>query len=150
MLKTKESLNHFRFHPSYLYKQLNKTKMKKLFIIALLAIGISGFAQQGKKKKGHEVTTEMRVKKMTEELSLTADQQKQIMPVLEEQATIMKAIKENPDSKDENRAKMKEAGKKMKAILTPEQFEKWKASNGKKGKGHGEGKKKKEGGEAAE
>ncbi|AWG20094.1 hypothetical protein FFWV33_00450 [Flavobacterium faecale] len=135
---------------SYLCKQLNKTKMKKLFIVALVAIGISGFAQEGKKKKGHEVTTEMRVKKMTEELTLTADQQKQILPVLEEQATIQKAMKDNPESKEENRAKMKEAGKKMKTILTPEQFEKWKANMGPKGKGNGEGKKKKESGESEE
>ena len=124
--------------------------MKKLLIIALVAIGISGYAQDGKKKKGHEVTTEMRLKKMTEELSLTADQQKQLTPVLEEQATIIKAIKENPESKDENKAKMRESGKKIKAILTPEQFEKWKANMGPKGKGEGHGKKKKEGGEAAE
>ncbi|MCW2118723.1 hypothetical protein [Flavobacterium sp. 7A] len=115
--------------------------MKKLIIVALLAIGITGFAQEGKKKKGHEVSTEMRLKKMTEELSLNADQQKQLIPVLEEQTSIKKAIKENPETKEENKVKMKENGKKFKGILTPEQFEKWKGTTG-KGKGHGEGKKK--------
>ncbi|GIZ07540.1 hypothetical protein [Flavobacterium sp. UMI-01] len=118
--------------------------MKKLLIIALLAIGLTGFAQEAKKKKGGEVSTEMRLKKMSDELALTADQQKKIAPVLEEQAALMKAIKENPDSKEENRNKMKETGKKMKEILTPEQFEKWRASMGKgKGQGQAEGKKKK-------
>ncbi|MGA9639274.1 hypothetical protein [Flavobacterium sp.] len=109
--------------------------MKKLIVIALLAISITGFAQEGKKKKGgHEVTTEMKLKKMTEELSLNADQQKQMAVVLEEQSAIMKASKENPDNKEENRGKMKEVSKKVKGILTPEQFEKWSA-NAKKGKG---------------
>ena len=116
--------------------------MKKLIVVALLAIGLTGFAQEGKKKKGgHEVTTEMKVKKMTEELSLNADQQKQMTVVLDEQAAIMKAGKDNPDSREENKGKMKEIGKKVKGILTPEQFEKWKA-NAPKGKGgKGEGKK---------
>ena len=119
--------------------------MKKLIVVALLAISITGFAQEGKKKKGgHEQTTEMRLKKMTEELSLTADQQKKLTPVLEEQAANMKAAKENPDNKEENRAKMKESMKKIQAILTPEQLEKMKANAPKgKGKGQGEGKKKK-------
>lgn len=117
--------------------------MKKLIIIALLAIGVTGFAQEGKKKKGHEVSTEMRLKKMTEELSLNADQQKKMAGVLEEQAAIKKAIKENPESKEENRGKMKETMKKMKEILSPEQFEKWKANmEQRKGQG-GEGKMKK-------
>ncbi len=118
--------------------------MKKLIVVALLAIGLTGFAQEGKKKKGgHEVSTEMKVKKMTEELSLNADQQKKMTEVLDEQVAIKKAIKENPDSKEENRGKMKENMKKMKEVLSPEQFEKWKANMAqRKGQG-GEGKKKK-------
>ena len=81
---------------------------------------------------------------MTEELSLNADQQKKMTEILEEQAAIKKAIKENPESKEENKGKMKEVAKKTKAILTPEQFEKWKA-NIPKGKGHdGEIKKRKD------
>lgn len=117
--------------------------MKKLIVVALLAIGLTGFAQEGK-KKGREASTEMRIKKMTEELSLNADQQKKMTEILEEQAAIKKAIKENPESKEENKGKMKEVAKKTKAILTPEQFEKWKA-NTPKGKGHdGEIKKRKE------
>ncbi|MCG9791277.1 hypothetical protein [Flavobacterium algicola] len=121
--------------------------MKKLFIVALLAIGLTGFAQGGNKKKGQEVSTEMRLKKMTEELSLNADQQAKMGVVLEEQAAIKKAMKENPDSREENKEKMKESGKKVKTILTPEQFEKWKASMD---KGKGEGKKKRDGAEPME
>lgn len=112
--------------------------MKKVIIVALLAIGLTGFAQEGKKKKGQEHTTEMRLKKMTEELTLTADQQKQMSSIIEEQQALRKANKENPENKEANKGKMKEIGKKIKSILTPEQFEKWKSQekkgpNGKKG-----------------
>jgi periplasmic protein CpxP/Spy len=93
--------------------------MKKLLVLALLAISLSGFAQDGQDKKGG---TEKMLAKMTTELSLTADQQKQLMPILEEQAAIKKDNKENPDHKEDNKAKIKELGKKINAILTPEQI----------------------------
>lgn len=119
--------------------------MKKLIVVALLAIGLSGFAQEGPKKHGKEMSTEMRLKKMTKELSLNAEQQKQISVILDDQAAIRKAIKENPESKEENKAKMKENMKKMKAVLTPEQAEKMKANMQKHhGEGHGKEKPKME------
>ena len=106
--------------------------MKKVIIVALLAIGLTGFAQEGKKKKGHEHSTEMRLKKMTEELTLTAEQQKQMTSIIEEQQALKKANKENLDNKEANKGKMKEIAKKVEGILTPEQFKTWK-SNLKKG-----------------
>lgn len=111
--------------------------MKKVIIVALLAIGLTGFAQEGKKKKGHEHTTEMKLKKMTEELTLTADQQKQMSSIIEEQDALRKANKENPENKEANKGKMKEITNKIKSILTPEQLKTWKSrekkESGKKG-----------------
>ncbi|MBP6182207.1 hypothetical protein [Flavobacterium sp.] len=92
--------------------------MKKLFIVALLAIGLSGFAQEGKKSYA-----EKKVEKMTAELSLKVDQQKLLMPLFEEQEILYNDIKANPDHKDDNRVKIKEIGKKINAILTSEQLE---------------------------
>ncbi len=90
--------------------------MKKLFITALLAIGLSGFAQETKKSY-----SEKKVEKMTTELSLTTEQQKLLLPLFDEQEILYNDIKANPDNKDADKAKIREIGKKMNAILTPEQ-----------------------------
>lgn len=89
--------------------------MKKLFIVALLAIGLNGFAQEV------SAWSTKKVEKMTTELSLTAEQQKLMLPLFEEQKKIYDDIKANPDTKDANRAKIREIGKQINAILTPEQ-----------------------------
>lgn len=89
--------------------------MKKLFIMALLAFGLNGFAQ--------EVSpwSIKKVEKMTTELTLTAEQQKLMLPLFEEQKVLYDDIKANPDNKDADKAKIREIGKKINAILTPEQ-----------------------------
>lgn len=89
--------------------------MKKLFIVALLALGLNASAQ--------EVSSwsTKKVEKMTTELSLTAEQQKLMLPLFEEQKKCYDDIKANPDTKDANKAKIKESAKKINAILTPEQ-----------------------------
>lgn len=89
--------------------------MKKLFIVALLALGLNGFAQEV------SAWSTKKVEKMTTELSLTAEQQKLMLPLFEEQKKIYDDIKANPDTKDANRAKIREIGKQINAILTPEQ-----------------------------
>ncbi len=96
--------------------------MKKLFITGLLAIALSGFAQEGKK-----TWSEKKVEKMTTELSLTAEQQKLMLPLFDEQKVLYDDIKANPDNKDADKVKIKEITKKMNAILTPEQKETQKA-----------------------
>lgn len=58
---------------------------------------------------------------MATELSLTAEQQKLMLPLFEEQKKYYDDIKANPDTKDVNRAKIREVGNKINAILTPEQ-----------------------------
>jgi len=89
--------------------------MKKLFIVALLALGLNGFAQEV------SAWSSKKVEKMTTDLSLTAEQQKLILPLFEEQKKYYDDIKANPDTKDANRAKIREVGNKINAILTPEQ-----------------------------
>ena len=93
--------------------------MKKIIFVALfVAASFNGFAQ--KSKKGG--VTKM-LQKMTTELSLTADQQEKLKPILEEQMALKKDSKENPDNAYANKAKLKEITKKIKSILTPVQLE---------------------------
>lgn len=110
--------------------------MKKVILAALLAVSLNGFAQESKKGGADKM-----LGKMTTELSLTADQQEKLKPVLAEQQALKKDSKENPDHADANKEKAKELFKKIKGILTPEQLEMQKAIKGKsKGKGKKEGK----------
>ena len=105
--------------------------MKKLIFAALLVASLSGFAQEAKKG-----VVDKMLGKMTTELSLTADQQASLKPILEEQAALKKDSKENPNNADANKVKAKELSKKVKGILTPEQLEIQKA-NMEKSKGEG-------------
>ena len=95
--------------------------MKRLFIVALLALGLNGFAQET------SAWAAKKIEKMTVELTLTTDQQKLLLPLFEEQKVLYDDIKANPDNKDADRAKIREIGNKMQAILTPEQKETQKA-----------------------
>ena len=98
--------------------------MKKLILAALLAGSLSGFAQEAGKKGG----ADKMLQKMTTELSLTADQQAAIRPIVEEQVALKKDSKENPDHADANKVKGKELSKKIKGMLTPTQLEIQKAN----------------------
>ena len=111
--------------------------MKKLILAALLAGSLSGFAQEAGKKGG----ADKMLQKMTTELSLTADQQASLKPILEEQMALKKDSKENPDHADANKEKGKELRKKINALLTPAQLEIQKANMQKaKAEGKKEGK----------
>ena len=114
--------------------------MKKVIFAALLAASLSGFAQEAKKGGVDKM-----LGKMTTELSLTADQQEKLKPILEEQQALKKDSKDNPANAEANKEKIKETQKKVKAVLTPEQIELQKA-NAEKAKGEGK-KEKKEGNE---
>jgi protein CpxP len=98
--------------------------MKKVIFAALLAASLSGFAQEASKKGG----ADKMLQKMTTELSLTADQQAAIRPIVEEQTALKKDSKENPDHADANKEKGKELRKKINALLTPAQLEIQKAN----------------------
>jgi hypothetical protein len=110
--------------------------MKKLIFAVLLTASLSGFAQDSKKGGADKM-----LQKMTTELSLTADQQAAIKPIVEEQVALKKDSKENPDHADANKEKGKELSKKIKGMLTPAQLEIQKA-NMEKAKAEGKSDKK--------
>lgn len=128
--------------------------MKKLIVVALLTVSISTFAQDKKemenksdkieKIRGNvEERNAMRLKKLTTDLNLDPKQQEQIKQLIAEQSAKREAMmtermanKDNPKEPNPGdlKARMqkgKEAKKamdeKLKAILSPEQFEKWNA-----------------------
>ena len=110
--------------------------MKKLIFAVLLTASLSGFAQDSKKGGADKM-----LQKMTTELSLTADQQATLKPIIEEQSALKKDSKENPDHADANKVKVKELNKKIKEVLTPAQLEIQKA-NMEKAKAEGKSEKK--------
>lgn len=123
--------------------------MKKLFIAALLVVGLSTFAQERKERPNRdnsetsrekltpEQRSEKHLKKMTTDLSLNEKQQEQVGKIIAEQSTKREAFRANKKAEHEAmKGKMKEEraamDAKMKAILTPEQLEKWNANNEKR------------------
>lgn len=114
--------------------------MKKLFVVALLVVGITAFAQEkeGKRTGRERLTTEqkvdLQVKKMSKDLDLNEKQKEQFkaLATKEVQKREQKR-KELRDAKEQDRAKMKAQmetnqaamSAEMKKILTPEQFTKW-------------------------
>jgi Spy/CpxP family protein refolding chaperone len=103
--------------------------MKKLIVMACMAIGFGSFAQQkgdmkaSKEKLTVEQSQEKKLEKMQKELALTPDQ------VLKMKELMSKNQKEITDQRETRKAMMQEkmAARKsqMKEILTPEQFKKW-------------------------
>lgn len=130
--------------------------MKKLIAAALLVVGITAFAQEQTQsperaemeKLSPEQRNQNQLKRMTEELNLNADQQVQIGKILAEQSEKREAMKAKREEmktnqtrpSDEQRAAFKKQredernamNEKMKSILTPEQFEKWKSDREKR------------------
>ena len=124
--------------------------MKKLALIVLLVVGLSTYAQEGKKQERQgaererlspEQRNQLQLKKMTLDLNLNESQQKEIAKILEEQSTKRQAEKATfKDNKDkgvkptaEERFAMKNkkldeaiaVKAKVQKVLTPEQFKKW-------------------------
>lgn len=130
--------------------------MKKLFIVALVVVGMTSFAQERKERperaKIEQMTPEQRnqlhLKKMTLELDLNASQQKEMSKIVAEQSTKREARmaerKANKDSAkkqltaDERFAKKSQIlddqivmKDKMKKILSADQYKKWDELKGK-------------------
>lgn len=128
--------------------------MKKLFIAALLFVGVASFAQdtdtnptQDHKEHRERLTPEQRnekqLKKLTTELNLDANQQAQVKQLLAERSAKAEKFREarqaSKNSDVKPTAAEKEAFKKemmaekdandakMKGILTSDQYTKWKA-----------------------
>ena len=128
--------------------------MKKLFIAALLFVGIASFAQDAdvdqkppreqRERLTPEQRNEKQLKKLTSDLSLDTKQQEQVKQLLAERSAksekFRDARKEQRESGTKLTAEQKEAFKKemmaekdandakMKGILTADQYTKWKAS----------------------
>ncbi len=86
---------------------------------------------------------EERIKRMTELLTLTQEQQDKIKAIYAKQAEAMKALQEKGRDKltDEDRTKMRESftetQKEVNAVLTDEQKKKWEESRPQRGQGGG-------------
>lgn len=108
--------------------------MKKslLFALALgaaLACSPSAQAQEKKEGRGRQ-TVEERMKQLSEALKLTDEQKAKLEPILKEEGEKLRAIFGDANaSREEKGKKMQEARKdiaaKVKAVLTPEQAEKY-------------------------
>jgi periplasmic protein CpxP/Spy len=123
--------------------------MKKLFIAALLFVGVASFAQDADSKPTREprerLTPEQRndkqLKKLTSDLNLDANQQAQVKQLLADRSAKAEQFREARQAKKDNDVKPtaaeREAFKKqmmdekdandakMKAILNADQYKKW-------------------------
>jgi len=116
----------------------------------LLAVASAGMAQDqkaGEGRKNGRQNVETRLNTMAEELKLTAEQKTKVKALLEDQAKKAEAMRGELQnlSQEERRAKMQtsreEMNKKMKEILTAEQYTKYEAQRAEMRKKGGEGKK---------
>lgn len=126
-----------------------KIVSKKLIIAVLLVVSISSFAQdqakpekkaQQRERQTPEQRTQNQLDKLTTELTLNAQQQEQIKPILVEQNAKLEAMRAQRlggnakemtrEERDALRAKRQENKKaiddKLQVILTPDQFKKMK------------------------
>ena len=124
----------------------------KIYKISLIAAVVAGLllacagtvsaqdAAPGGKKKGANMTPQARMEQMDKVVTLTDAQKPKVTALFEEQGKKMGEIRDLPQ--DQRREKMtamrEESDTKLKAILTPAQFEKWQKERpqyGKKGQG---------------
>lgn len=122
--------------------------MKKLIVVALLSLSFSGIAQEKKNRMNEErpqmtaqQQNELQVKKLTLELDLTAQQQKEIAKIVEQKQMKREAMRNEIKTKKAEEKKLTSDEKfvlkrnmldeqiahksEMKKVLTPEQYEKW-------------------------
>lgn len=108
-------------------------KKSSLFALALGAVIAFGPAAQAQEKKGEgkgRPSLEERMKQLSEALKLTDEQKAKLEPILKEEGEKLRAIFGDTNaSREEKGKKMQEARKdiaaKVKAVLTPEQAEKY-------------------------
>ena len=118
-------------------------------LTGLLALAVTASAQEAKEgRKGGRQNVQQRVDTMATELKLTADQKTKVTALYEEQAKKMQGATNltQEERREKGRTMREDMDKKMKEILKPDQYEKWKQLRSQrgegKGKGKGEGKKK--------
>lgn len=127
--------------------------MKKLLIVAL-ALGLTSAVSaqnmasastSNAKTEKSELTAEQRAEKMTkkqtEELNLTADQQKKAYQInLDKVVEMDRAKAQRDEMKARNEAVKDRSDKRMEEILTAEQMKIWEANQASKGEHRAEGK----------
>lgn len=103
-------------------------------LIAALAFGALGGASlsaaDSPALRGSTTNRLDRIKAITEQLKLTADQQEKLRPILQEEMTkTMEIFRDTSTSREQKIAKVRElrdaSRQKVKTILTSEQLEKW-------------------------
>jgi protein CpxP len=109
-------------------------KLQKLSLIAALAVAgllVSANlsqaqdASQGKKRGGR--SPQEQVDRMSTELKLTADQKTKVTAILEDQRKQRSTLRDlsGDERREKARALAKDTEKKLKEVLTSEQWEKW-------------------------
>ena len=123
--------------------------MKKLFVLALLIVGITTIAQkENRNQQGNEMgqfspeqQIQLMLKKMTLELDLNDSQQKEVSAIISEKIAKKEAMKAEMKSKKDKEVKLTNderfamqmkmldeqiaTKKRMEKILNAKQFEKW-------------------------
>jgi len=116
---------------------MNKTIfMTVLFLMTAAGPAFSGcpMCGMGDAKKGHHAMKEEmaaeKVKKLTKQLDLNAEQAKQLEAIMQEKMDKKKAVHEEAEKKMD--AIREDYQSKLKAVLTPEQLEKYSSMKDKK------------------
>lgn len=113
--------------------------MAALMAAALFAVSPAAHGQESKERKevpkregrggGGVEAMKQRLDKMAQDLKLTEDQKKKVGELLKTQAEKMRELRGQGGTPEENREKFRalreENDKKMKEILTAEQYAKW-------------------------
>lgn len=125
--------------------------LKYLVLAAAVAGGLLALNLQAQptdkaeRKGGKRPDTQARLNQMAEQLNLTAEQKDKVKPIMEAEREKMQGLRDL--APEQRREKMQEIRKdqeaKLKPILTPEQFEKWKKIRDQRGGKRGEKQEKK-------
>ncbi|HEY9174799.1 MAG TPA: Spy/CpxP family protein refolding chaperone [Verrucomicrobiae bacterium] len=125
--------------------------LKYLVLAAAVAGGLLALNLQAQptdkaeRKGGKRPDTQARLNQMAEQLNLTSEQKEKVKPIMEAEREKMQGLRDL--APEQRREKMQEIRKdqeaKLKPILTPEQFEKWKKIRDQRGGKRGEKQEKK-------
>jgi len=129
--------------------------MKKRSLVSALALGgllacsmmasaqDTNATKEGKQGKGgkHGPSIDQQMERLTTELTLTDAQKPKVKEVLENTMKQRQELRNVPqeERREKGQAMREEESKKMKAILTPEQFDKWQKSREQMGRKKGPG-----------
>jgi len=119
----------------------NKFALNLSLVLATLILGLQPLSQAAAEKAEKSVSTKpaagergdairQRMQKMAKELKLTDAQKEQLKPIIKAEVAKLKELRNDKAlSRKEKQEKMKairlEMAPQIKAVLTPEQFEKW-------------------------